>query len=64
MQGHTNNGLLRGHQPEAGPSRQASHAGGHRWRERRFRLAVLATAVVVVGILSGAHVLPPERGHV
>jgi hypothetical protein len=63
MQGHTNGRLLLGRQPEAGSSRQASRAGGCRLRNRRFRLAVPATAVVVVVILVDAQVVPREIGH-
>lgn len=53
MQGRTHEELLRGHQPEAGPSWQPSCVGGPRFRERRFRLAAPVMAVVHRG--------PPDR---
>jgi hypothetical protein len=49
MQGHTHAELLRGHQPEAGPFRRLVR--GHRFHERRVRLALRATAVVVVVVV-------------
>jgi len=64
MQGRTNDRPLRGHQPEAGSSRQAPRAGRRRWCKRCGRLTAPATVVAIAVILTAAQAATPERGHV